>query len=117
MPSISRHARRCSLAVFCLVAGCVGLLSGCEGGGSNGGGGGGGGTTSYTISVVSANPASGVPISYGNAINNLLTTGATPFTLTESSGTTMIFGAPATAGNNNFSSWTGCTSVSLRNAQ
>ena len=41
--------------------------------------------------------------------------GTTTFTLTESSGSTMVFGAPATAGGNNFSSWSGCTSVSGAN--
>src|SRR6185437_12635765 len=38
--------------------------------------------------------------------------GTTPFTVKASSGSTMLFLAPPTAGNNNFSSWTGCTSVS-----
>ena len=114
MISISRRVLSNSLSILCLFAGCLLLLSGCSGGGSTGGGGG-GGTTSYTITVASANPASGVSISYGNASTSLLTTGTTPFSVTENSGTTMIFGAPATAGNNNFSSWSGCTSVSGAN--
>ncbi|HEX5282655.1 MAG TPA: glycoside hydrolase family 44 protein [Bryocella sp.] len=110
MVSISRQARSRSLSVFCLIACCVSLLSGCGGAGSNGGGGGGGGgTTSYTITVASANPASGVAITYGGTA---VTTGTAAATLTESSGTTLTFSAPATAGNNNFSSWAGCTSVS-----
>lgn len=122
MTSPARHTHSSSLSVLCLLAGSLSLLlSGCGGGGgSNGGGGGGGnggggGTTNYTISVASANPTSGVTISYGNSATSLLTTGTTPFSLTEASGTTMVFGAPATASSNNFSSWSGCTSVSGAN--
>src|SRR6201996_4153132 len=116
MTSTVRHARSRSLSALCLVAGSVSLiLSGCGGGGggnNGGGGGGGGGTTNHTITIQSSNPASGVSISYGNSLTSLLARGMTTFTVTESSGTTMIFGAPATAGGNNFSSWTGCSSVS-----
>ncbi|HEV2577322.1 MAG TPA: glycoside hydrolase family 44 protein [Acidobacteriaceae bacterium] len=115
MLPISRRVLGRPLPGVCVVVGSLSLLlSGC------GGGSGGGGTTcgascpvsSYTITVASANPASGVSISYGNSATSLLATGATPLTLTEAPGTMMIFSAPATAGNNNFSSWTGCTSVS-----
>src|SRR5580693_4980462 len=112
MTSTVCHTRSRSLSALCLVAGSLSLLlSGCGGGGGNngGGGGGGGGTTNYTITVQSSNPASGVSISYGNSVTSLLATGMTTFTLSESSGTTMIFGAPATAGTTNFSSWSGCT--------
>lgn len=101
-----------------LAGGALLLLAGCGGGSNSGGGGGGGGSnpTTYTITVNSANPSSGVSISYGNSVTNLLATGSTSFTLTENSGTTMIFGAPATASNGNtFSSWTGCTSTSGTN--
>ncbi len=117
MISISRLARSRSLSILSLagVAGCASLLlTGC--GGGNGGGGTCQGAScpvqSYTVSVASTNPASGVSISYGNSLNNLVTTGTTPFQLTESSGSTMMFSAPATAGNNNFSGWTGCSSAS-----
>ena len=117
MTSTVCHTRSRSLPALCLVAGSLSLLlSGCGGGGgNNGGGGGGGGTTNYTITVQSSNPASGVSISYGNSVTSLLATGMTTFTLSESSGTTMIFGAPATAGTTNFSSWSGCTSTSGAN--
>ena len=104
--------------VLCLLACSLSLvLSGCGGGGGNngGGGGGGGGSTNYTITVMSTNPASGVAISYGNSVTSLLATGMTTFTVSESSGTTMVFGAPTTAGSNNFSAWSGCTSVSGAN--
>jgi len=91
------------------VQACVGLvLSGC---------GGGGGSThsipaSYVLTVNSTNPASGVAISYGNPNNSLLATGNTSFTVSESAGTALVLTAPATAGSNKFSSWTGCTTAS-----
>jgi hypothetical protein len=86
------------------------LLTACGGGGGN--------STppppsTYSVTVSSTNPASGVTISYGNSLTALLATGTTSFTVTESAGSTYIFGAPATAPNGNtFASWTGCTSVS-----
>ncbi len=113
-----RHARSSSLSVLCLVAGSLSLtLSGCGGGGNNGGsgGGGGGGTTNYTIAIASTNPTSGISIGYsvGATGGTPVTTGTTPFSLTESSGTTVNFTAPATLSNGNvFSSWSGCTSTS-----
>jgi hypothetical protein len=105
---------------LCLVAGCASLLlGGCGGGGgNNGGGSGGGGTnpTSYTITVASTNPASGVSVSYNLAQpGSDPASGTTPFTVTASSGSTMNFVASSTAGNNNFGSWSGCTSVSGAN--
>ena len=116
MITISRCFRARSLPSLFLAAGCASLLLGGCGGGSanNTGGGGGGGTnpTNYTITVSSTNPASGVAISYGNSLTNLVLQGSTTFTVTESSGTTMFFSAPANAGGNNFGSWSGCSSVS-----
>lgn len=117
MRSISRHTLS-SLPVLCLLAACVLGLNGC-GGGSGGGTGTCSGAScpvsSYTITVASTNPASGVSITYGNALNSLVAQQSTSFSLTESSGTTMYFGAPTTAGGNNFSSWSGCTSASGAN--
>jgi hypothetical protein len=120
MISISRRLHSSSLPALCLVTGCASLLlGGCGGGGgNNGGGGGGGGTnpTSYTITVASTNPASGVSVSYNLAQpGSDPASGTTPFTVTASSGSTMNFVASSTAGNNNFGSWSGCTSVSGAN--
>jgi hypothetical protein len=66
----------------------------------------------YTLTVNSTNPASGVLIDVGNPVTNSGTTGTTSFTETEPAGTTLNLTAPPTAGGNNFGSWTGCTSVS-----
>ncbi len=66
----------------------------------------------YSVTVDSANPASGVPITIGNPNNNVVSMQNTSFTLTESAGATILLTAPATAGSNTFTSWTGCTSVS-----
>ncbi len=63
-------------------------------------------TQNYTLTVDSTNPASSVSISVGGTQLN------TPFTETAGSGTEYVLTAPATAGGNNFSSWTGCTSTS-----
>jgi hypothetical protein len=69
-------------------------------------------TAAYTITVKSANPASGVRITYGDALTGLVTIGVTTFTKTFPSGTPIILKAPETAGGNSFSSWTGCTTAS-----
>jgi hypothetical protein len=68
--------------------------------------------TNYVLTVNSTNPASGVTIDYGNPLNNLLLSGATPFTVTEPAGTTLRLTAPLAAGNNSFASWNGCTTAS-----
>lgn len=60
--------------------------------------------TNYTLTVNSTNPASGVAITG--------TAGTTPYTETATAGTQYTLTAPTTAGGNNFSSWTGCTSTS-----
>ena len=66
----------------------------------------------FVLTVNSTNPSSGVSITVGNPNNNVVSTGTTSFTGTYGAGATAILGAPATAGSNTFSSWTGCTSVS-----
>jgi hypothetical protein len=66
----------------------------------------------YTVTVNSTNPASGVSIGVGNPLNNVVSQMSTSFKLSESSGNQIILTAPAKAGNNQFSSWTGCTVVS-----
>ena len=66
----------------------------------------------YVLTVNSTNPASGVAISYNDALNNVILSGTTSFAVTYPAGTPLILTAPATAGSNNFSSWTGCTTAS-----
>ena len=67
--------------------------------------------TTYVLTVNSTNPASGVAITVSPADNNSAGNGSTSFTRTYNSGTSITLTAPATAGGNNFSSWTGCTSA------
>ncbi len=67
--------------------------------------------TTYTLTVNSTNPASGVQISVGNTVNSLSSQVTTPSTQSYDSGTRLILTAPSTAGGNNFSSWTGCTTT------
>ena len=66
----------------------------------------------YALTVQSTNPASGVAISASPADTQNLTGGSTSFTLTYDAGTSVTLTAPATAGGNSFSSWSGCTSSS-----
>jgi hypothetical protein len=65
----------------------------------------------FTVNVLSTNPASGVAITVSPTDINGATNGATPFGRTYIS-TTATFTAPLTVSGNNFSSWTGCDSVS-----
>jgi Glycoside hydrolase family 44 len=69
-------------------------------------------TTSYTLTVNSTTPASGVQMSYTENGSNVAKTGNTSFSLVADSGTQIILSAPSTANGNNFSSWTGCTTSS-----
>ncbi len=64
--------------------------------------------TTYTLTVNSTNPVSGVPIVVSPADNNSAANGTTAFTRTYNAGTTVTLTAPATSGTNTFSSWTGC---------
>ncbi len=81
-----------------------------------GGGGGGSNTppppTPYTLTVISVNPATGVGMTVSPADNNGAANGNAAFTRTYNSGTTVTVTAPATAGNNTFASWAGCTTSS-----
>jgi len=86
------------------------------------GGGGGSSSTSstppvvtYTLTVNSASPASGVAIVVSPADNNSAANGTTSFTRTYNSGASVVLTAPATSGTNAFSSWTGCTTTSTVN--
>jgi len=68
--------------------------------------------TTHVLTVNSTSPASGVAITVGQADNNNLSNGTTSFTRTYNAGTPVVLTAPATAGANAFSSWTGCTTSS-----
>ena len=82
-----------------------------------GGGGGGSSTTpppatTYTLTVNSLSPATGVAMMVSPADTNGATSGATSLTRTYNSGTVVIVTAPASSGNNTFQSWSGCTTAS-----
>jgi hypothetical protein len=64
-----------------------------------------------TLTVNSVYPSSGVTINASPADNNSTTSGSTSFTLSYNQGTSITLTAPATAGGNSFSSWSGCTSA------
>jgi hypothetical protein len=68
--------------------------------------------TTYTLTVDSAAPASGVSITVSPADNNGASSGSTSFTRTYDSETSVTLTAPTTSGVNAFQSWTGCSSVS-----
>lgn len=65
----------------------------------------------YTLSITSTNPASGVAIGVSPADNNGNTSGTTAFTRTYNTGTSVTLTAPATSAANTFFSWTGCAST------
>jgi len=66
----------------------------------------------YTLTVNSASPSSGVAIGVTPADNNKAAGGATTFTRTYNAGSSVTLTAPATAGNYSFVAWSGCTSTS-----
>jgi len=95
-------------AAACIGIGLSLLMTAC--------GGGGGSTTpppptTYTLTVNSTNPASGVTIGYSNPLTGLVIQGTTSFSVTESAGTTLMLTAPATVGGDTFASWSGCTTA------
>jgi hypothetical protein len=67
--------------------------------------------TSYTLTVNSTGVTSGVPIGVSPADSNNAGNGSTSFTRVYAPGATVTLTAPATAGTDNFMSWTGCTSA------
>lgn len=93
---------------FAAACACGVLMAGC--------GSGGGSTppppTNYTLTIDSTNPASGVQVGMTENGSTVSQQETTPATVTEVSGTTFVLTAPSTAGNNTFSSWSGCTSSS-----
>jgi hypothetical protein len=77
----------------------------------------GGGTTppppiTYSLTVASANPATGVAIPASPADASGTASGTTGFSLTYAAGSTVTLTASATAGGDKFSSWSGCTTTS-----
>lgn len=62
----------------------------------------------YVLIVDSANPASGVPIQVSPPAVKGASNGVTGFERTYIAGTTVTLKAPAKAGSNGFSSWSGC---------
>jgi hypothetical protein len=67
--------------------------------------------TTYLLTVDTASPASGVTITVTPADLNGAGNGTSSFTRTYDSGAAVKLAAPSTAGNNNFSAWTGCSST------
>ena len=65
----------------------------------------------YTLTVNSIYPSSGVAIAVTPADNNSAGNGTTVFTRSYNQGTAVTLTAPATAGGNSFSSWSGCSSA------
>jgi hypothetical protein len=97
-------------AAFCFVIGLTLSIAACGGGGGNNNNP--PPVTTYTLTVNSASPSSGVAITVSPADNNGAGNGTTSFTRTYNSGSSVTLTAPATSGANTFSSWTGCTSAS-----
>jgi hypothetical protein len=68
--------------------------------------------STYTLTVNSTNPATGVAIALSGVDLKGNGGGTASFTRTFSSGTSVSLTAPAAEGSNYFASWTGCSSVS-----
>lgn len=100
------------LARFSAAVTLATVLAGC--------GSGGGGTTinnpppptTYTLTVNSVNPTTGVTMAVTPADNSGAANGSATFTRTYTAGAAVTVTAPSTVGNNTFGSWSGCTSVS-----
>jgi hypothetical protein len=81
-------------------------------------GGGGGGsnnnpppTKTYTLTVSTTNPTSGVAMTVVPADVNGSANGSASFTRTYNSGSSVTITAPVTAGSHTFTSWSGCSSA------
>jgi hypothetical protein len=68
--------------------------------------------TTYSLTIDSTSPNTGVAITVLPADNTNSANGASPFTRTYNSGVTVTLTAPATSGSSTFLSWSGCTSSS-----
>jgi 6-phosphogluconolactonase len=62
----------------------------------------------HTLTVASANPASGAAVTVSPADNSGQSSGTTKFALSYNSGVMVTLTAALTASGNNFSNWTGC---------
>ena len=67
--------------------------------------------TTYTLTVNTSNPTSGVVITVTPADVNGSANGSSSFTRTYDAGTAVTITAPTTAGTHTFASWSGCTSA------
>jgi hypothetical protein len=106
-----------TIRALCLYSSAL-VIAGCTSGGAKSGNGAGGTTpptTAYTLTVASANPASGVPVTVAPADNNGSSNGSTSFTRSYNAGTSVTLTASGSAGGNTFSSWSGCTSTAGTN--
>lgn len=109
---VAKMAKMGRQAAFCFAIGLSLFTAAC--------GGGGGSTnpppppTTYTLTVNSTNPASGVAITASPADVNGKTTVTSGLTFTYDSGVAVTLSAPATSGANTFVSWSGgCTSTTV----
>jgi len=93
--------RRTALA---LAAGASLLIAAC-------GGGGGAIVTTYILTVNSSNPSTGVSIALTSGQDNHTSYAKTSFSTSYSAGSPFTLTAPALAGINTFSSWSGCESA------
>ena len=67
--------------------------------------------TTYTLTVNTADPTTGVGMTVAPADNSGAANGNASFTRTYNSGTAVTVTAPASAGSHTFSAWSGCTSA------
>ena len=67
--------------------------------------------TTYTLTVNTSNPTSGVVITVTPADVNGSANGSSSFTRTYDAGTAVTITAPTTSGTHTFASWSGCTSA------
>jgi len=71
----------------------------------------------YVITVNSVNPSTGITMTVSPADNNGAANGSATFTRTYNAGAAVTVTAPATAGNNAFGSWSGCTTAATETCQ
>ena len=67
--------------------------------------------TTYTLTVNTVNPTTGVPVTVSPADNNGAANGSASFMRAYKSGSAVTVTAPATTGSHAFSAWSGCTTA------